>query len=276
MGQSFYALRAKSIEVYDLISSLILYDKQTNEITNITTQDTINPLQTFPSWSPDGKYLYFCRAVQDETNEGRDINDIKNIHYNLVRKPFQQETKTFGETEMVFNASEHNKSVSFPRISPDGKYLVFTLQNYGTFPIWHEEADLYIINLQTYEVKELNVNSNKTESYHAWSSNGKWLVFSSKRIDGRSARPFFAHIGSDGVAGKPFVLPQKDPAHYEKMLESFNIPELISDKINFSPRNFASASNQAAINAKSDGENNNLKIIKTENKNISEDKGIHE
>jgi Tol biopolymer transport system component len=274
--QSFYAHPTKSIEVYDLISSLILYDKQTNEITNITTRDTINPLQTFPAWSPDGRYLYFCRAVQNKTNAGRDVNDIKNIHYNLVRKSFRNNTKTFGETEMVFNASEQNKSVSFPRISPDGKFLVVTLQNYGTFPVWHEEADLYIINLQTNEITELNVNSNKTESYHAWSSNAKWLVFSSKRMDGRSARPFFTHIGSNGNAGKPFVLPQKDPVHYRKMLESFNIPELISDKIDFSPRNFANAAGKVAIQAKPGRGNNNLRIIKTENKNISEDKGIHE
>ncbi|MBN1987741.1 MAG: PD40 domain-containing protein [Prolixibacteraceae bacterium] len=274
--QSFYAHREKSIEVYDLISSLILYDRQNNEITNITTQDTINPLQTFPSWSADGKYLYFCRAVQDQTNSGRDINDIRNIQYDLVRKPFQEETKLFGETEMVFNASAQNKSVSFPRISPNGRFLIFTLQDYGTFPIWHEEADLFIIDLQSGKVTELEVNSNKTESYHAWSSNGRWLVFSSKRMDGRSARPFFAHIDENGKAGKPFVLPQKKPTHYQTMLESFNIPELIGGKIKFSSRNFATAVNQEAIQGKMTGETSTIKIIKTENKNISEDKGIHE
>lgn len=274
--QSFYAHQAKSIEVYDLISSLILYDRHTNEITNITTQDTLNPLQTFPTWSPNGKYLYFCRAVQDKIKANRDLNDIRNIHYNLARKKFHEKTKTFGETEIVFDASAKNKSVSFPKISPNGKYLVFTLQDYGTFSIWHEEADLYIINLQTNKVSELKVNSIKTESYHAWSSNGKWLVFSSKRMDGRSARPFFAHIDSTGKAGKPFVLPQKKSSHYLQMLESFNIPELISDKINFSTRNFAKASKQDAIKAKSDGKSYNLKIIKTEDKSISEDKGIHE
>ncbi len=274
--QSFYAQREKSIEVYDLISTLILYDKQTNEIADISTRDTINPMLTFPAWSPDGKYLYFCRGIQDRENTGKALNDIKNIHYNLVRKSFQENTQTFGEIETVFNAYEQNKSASFPRISPDGKFLVFTLQDYGTFPIWHEEADLYIIDLETNEISELNVNSNKTESYHCWSSNGKWLVFSSKRMDGRSARPFFAHIDSAGKAGKPFVLPQKDPSHYQNMLESFNIPELVSGKIRFSPRNFATAADQTAVQAKSDGAEKTWKLISNENNEKYKEKGIHE
>ncbi|QGY45613.1 cytochrome C biosynthesis protein [Maribellus comscasis] len=274
--QSFYAHMTKNIEVYDLISSLILYDTQTNEIINITTSDTINPLQTFPTWSPDGEYLYFCRAEQNNSNSGHDFNDIKNIHYNLVKKRFQKDSKTFGNTEMVFNSSEINKSASFPRISPDGNFLVFTLQDYGTFPIWHKEADLFILDLNTNKVRKLDINSNETESYHTWSSNSKWIVFSSKRMDGRSARPFFTHHSSEGKTGKPFVLPQKDPTFYKKLLESFNIPELVSDKIDFTPRNFAKAANNAGIHAKSDSETYDLKILNTENKNISEDKGIHE
>jgi dipeptidyl aminopeptidase/acylaminoacyl peptidase len=155
------------------------------------------------------------------------------------------------ETEIVFNESEIKKSASFPRISPDGKYLVFTLADYGTFPIWHKEADLYSINLTSGLTGKMNINSNETESYHSWSSNGKWLVFSSKRQDGRSARPYFAHIDSLGNQGKEFVLPQKDPSLYSRMLESFNIPELVNGRIKVKPRDFARATRQAALKAKS-------------------------
>jgi hypothetical protein len=249
--QSFYSIPEKKIEVYDLVSSLILYDRKNNEIVNVTDKDTAKYLQTFPSWSPDGKYLYFCRAPQYKSGSNPGIDDIRNTHYDLARKSFDPETRVFGATEVVFNAAEINKSASFPRISPDGKYLVFTLADYGTFPIWHREADLYMLTLNGGACKKMELNSNETESYHSWSSNGRWLVFSSRRMDGRSGRPYFAHIDSLGNQGKEFVLPQKDPALYSRMLEAFNIPELVNGRINVNPGDFVKASGQVALKARS-------------------------
>ena len=249
--QSFYSVPEKNIEVFDLVSSLILYDTEKNEIINITDRDTTKYLQTFPSWSPDGKYLYFCRALPHKSASDPDFDDITSTRYDLVRKSFDPQTRSFGESELVFNASVIGKSVSFPRISPDGKFLVFTIHDYGTFPIWHKEADLWIINMKSGKVSGMDLNSDRTESYHTWSSNGRWLVFSSKRIDGRSARPYFAHIDSLGNQGKPFVLPQKDPSLYDSMLESFNIPEFVNGRIKIGPRDLAAASKQKPLKATS-------------------------
>jgi len=81
------------------------------------------------------------------------------------------------------------------------------------------------------------------------------LVFSSKRKDGRSARPYFAYFDSYEHIGIPFVLPQKDPTIYSKMLKTYNIPELISGKIEVGPRDFASASNKELIQAKPGNKN---------------------
>ena len=248
--QSFYSLPEKKIEVYDLVSSLILYDRKSNEIISVTDSDTAKYLQTFPSWSADGKYLYFCRAPQYKSTDTPGIEELKNTHYDLARKSFDPESRTFGETEIVFNAAEINKSASFPRISPDGKYLVFTLADYGTFPVWHREADLYMLNLQNGSTTKMEVNSNETESYHSWSSNGRWLVFSSRRMDTRSGRSYFAHIDSLGNQGKEFVLPQKDPGLYSRMIESFNIPELVDGKVLLNTRDFAKAAEQEALKAK--------------------------
>jgi hypothetical protein len=175
------------------------------------------------------------------------LEQIQNTHYDLARKSFDPETRTFGETEIVFNAAGINKSVSFPRMSSDGKHLVFTLHDYGTFPIWHRESDLYILDPATGSAEKMTVNSSETESYHTFSGNGKWLVFSSKRLDGRTARPFFTHVGSSGKTGKEFVLPQKDPSRYDKMLESFNIPEFINARVRFGPRDLLAASKQVPL-----------------------------
>ncbi len=277
--QNFYAHQERSIEVFDLVSSLILYDTQTNEIINITERDSINPLQTFPSWSPDGKYLYFCSAGCRKTGSNLALDDIKDIHYNLVRKSFDSTSRTFGKDELVFDASEMKKSVSFPRISPDGKFIVFTMADYGTFPIWHEEADLYLLNLQSGKFKKMELNSNKTESYHTWSSNGKWLVFSSKRIDGRSARPYFAYINSWDSIGKPFVLPQQNPNFYNKMLESYNIPEFVTSKVKFNPTDFESAANKKPLISSPGNPNDTTpRWIKLENEKerAKIEKGVHE
>ncbi|MBK7713040.1 MAG: PD40 domain-containing protein [Bacteroidales bacterium] len=234
--QSFHMRPEKNIEVYDLYSSLVIYDLQNNEIFACPEKDTVKYMETFPCWSPDGNYLYYCRASQ--VKEGFDYLQVK---YDLVRKRFDQASGIFGNTEIVFNAMSVNKSVSLPVISPDGKYLVFTLHDYGTFSIWHKEADLYLLDLQSGETNKMSLNSDATESYHSWSSNGKWLVFSSKRGDGLTARPYFSYFISPDSSGKPFVLPQEDPTLYRRLKKTFNRPELITGRINIGPRDFARA-----------------------------------
>jgi len=243
--QGFHMRPESNIEVYDLFSSLVIYDVERNEMFACPEKDTAKYMETFPYWSPDGEYLYYCRTRQ--VKEGFDIREVK---YDLIRKSFNPVSGIFGKAEVVFDAFAINKSVSLPSISPDGNYLVFTLHNYGTFSIWHEEADLYLLNLQNGKTERMSLNSERTESYHSWSSNGKWLVFSSKRGDGLTARPYFAYFGSVDHVGKPFVLPQKDPAIYDRMEKTFNRPEFVSGRINIGPRDFARASRKEALRTK--------------------------
>ncbi len=242
--QSFHAVSSKNIEVLDLASSLYLYDTEMNQMVPVKGRDTLTYMETFPEWSPDGNFLYFCRA--DEFVKGSDFTTIK---YNLVRKSFDSRTGSFGDDETVFNAAAAGKSVSFPRISPDGRFLVYVLHKYGTFSIWHKEADLYLLDLHSGKISRLRCNSNESESYHSWSSNSRWLVFSSKRGDGLTARPWFAYIDESGHARKPFVLPQKDPGLYGRMLKTFNKPEFVTGKIGFTPRDFARAAKKEPLKA---------------------------
>ena len=228
--QQFHSAASKKIEVSDLNSKLVLYDRELNELFDVDAQNKGQFMDTYPEWSPDGRYLYFCRAEQ--IGAGYDYQDIR---YDLCRVVFHPETRKFGEAEPIFNASASEKSVSFPRVSPDGNSLVFTLHDYGCFPIWHKEADLYSINLSNFKVEKLPVNSDFTESYHSWSSNGRWLLFSSKRGDGLSARPYMAYVSPTGEVGKPFILPQKDPRFYEQFVKTFNIPEFSTSEVSFTP-----------------------------------------
>ena len=228
--QRFHAADNKKVEVSDLESSLVLYDLEKNEIMNIELANKEKFMDTYPEWSPDGKYLYFCRAAQIGENY-----DYKQIKYNLYRTAFNIDKRSFGDAELVFDAAKIDKSIAFPRISPDGKFLVITMFDYGCFPIWHKEADLYSINLETFRTDRLDLNSDYSDSYHSWSSNGKWLIFSSKRGDGLTARPYISYFEENGVSDKPFILPQEDPEFYNGFLKSFNIPEFSTHKIEMNP-----------------------------------------
>ena len=185
-------------------------------------------METFPTWSPDGTMLYFCRskAINEKT-------PLDSIHYDLFKIAFDAGKECFGTPECIYEASQKGKSVSFPRISPDGKYLMFTCSDYGNFSIWHPESELYLLNMETNEIRNMEeVNSNDVESFHTWSSTGEWFVFSSKRQDGLWAHPYIAKFDRQkGTAGKPFVLPQKDPDFYFYFTQTFNLPELLTTPV---------------------------------------------
>ncbi|HUX58720.1 MAG TPA: hypothetical protein VMV77_17245 [Bacteroidales bacterium] len=243
--QRFHAADNKKVEVSDLESSLVLYDVVKNEIMDIELADRDKFMDTYPEWSPDGKYLYFCRA--DQIGENYDYQQIK---YNLYRASFDSVSRSFGNAELVFDAAQIDKSIAFPRISPNGRFLILTVFDYGCFPIWHKEADLYSIDLENFKVARLDLNSVYAESYHSWSSNGKWLVFSSKRGDGLSARPYLSYINENGSSEKPFILPQKDPDFYNSYLKTFNRPEFSTVKIELTPGEIRKLAKTEAIQAK--------------------------
>ena len=225
--QGFHLNDANRIEVYDEMSDVVVYDVEKHEI--VTTSKLFSRLayETFPTFSPDGKTLYFCSAHALPMPQSYD-----SLRYNLCSIAFNPETRSFGsDVDTLYHASE-GRSASFPRVSPDGKHLLYTLSGYGNFSIWHKDADLYMADLSTKESRPMDtLNSDDVESYHSWSSNSRWVIFSSRRIDGLYTRPYIAYIDQEGKAHKPFLLPQKDPDFYSRFMKSYNIPEFITGKI---------------------------------------------
>ena len=252
-SQVFHTRDLNKIEVFDAGSDLIAFDVDKCEVTNIQNAD--DEMEVFPCWAPDGKMLYYCSAhfaYQDTIpKELETIHRAKEIKYNIYRMTFNPETREFGPRELVFNADSLDKSATLPRVSPDGRYLLFTLGAYGCFHIWHRDADLWMLDLQTRQARPFEeINSDNTESYHSWSSNGKWVIFSSRRDDGGFTRPFIAHVGSDGKAQKPFEMPQADPNYHRMFLKSYNIPEFMSGPVTVSPQSFADLLKQDGIPVK--------------------------
>ena len=302
---------ARRTEVYDSLGDIFVYDIQRNRVIGDTRIATEEKEETFPCFSPDGRTLYFCQnLVPPKDSATEDPVDYSHkIKYSLVSIEFDPETGTFGRMDTLVDAAESGRTVSFPRVSLDGRFLVFCLSHHGTFPIRHPESDLYVIDLQAEgsgpyhrtadDVAGLEAveamqaasavassagrpapiadqpaadatsgasktamrpktaaktastkadapvaksagifypdrvyrplsaaNSKHTESYHEFSpvGNGRWLMFSSKRDDGLYARPYFCRLDNNGVASKPFMLPQKDPDFYLTLLKSYNVP----------------------------------------------------
>ena len=228
--QAFHSIRERRIEVIDLSSDIVVYHPQSKQI---LTPDLLrtDAFETFPSFSPDGRTLYFSSSQSQNIPEGYD-----KIRYDLCAIAFDPQTGTFGDhVDTLIHAAAMGKSISFARPSPDGKHIMFTLSDYGNFSIWHKEADLWLYDLKDGSLREMKeVNSDDVESYHSWSSEGTWFVFSSRRLDGLYTRPFFASIDKEGNITKPFLLPQCKPLEFYNMnLYSYNVPEFITEKVDW-------------------------------------------
>jgi hypothetical protein len=217
-------------EVTDQASDIVVYNTKTNTVTTSPKISTKNR-ENFPSWSPDGKWLYYVSA-------GEAFDDFDSRFYSmysLCKISYDKVSNTWGEVDTVFNANLEGKSITFPRVSPDGKYLLFCLIDYGYFSINHRESDLYLMDLATGEYDRLDINSEMNDSYHSWSKNGRWIVFSSKRFNDLYTAPYFSYFDSKGKFHKPFILPQKDPHFYDAYLLNFNIPEFVDGKVDLDP-----------------------------------------
>lgn len=243
-GQTFYMANTDKIEVIDYGSDLLFYDVENNRISNVLK--TPVEMETFPTWAPDGKSIYYCSAYvpqlatipdsvahNPESTAASDtiVNRYNEVRYNLMKLDFDPVTRTFGSPQLVLDCRSMGKSATVPRVSPDGRWLLFTLSDFGQFHIWHRSSDLYFIDLQAADpaasFRPLSqANSDNVESFHNWSSNGRWIVFSSRRDDGNFTRPYIAYIDREGRDHKAFLLPQQDPEHNLLRMKSYNVPEL--------------------------------------------------
>ena len=230
---AMHSAGGRRMEVFDTKSDLCVADFDGNRM--LTFPETARPdvFETFPVFSADGRYVYYCAAAARPLPA-----ELDRMMYSLVRIPFDAATGTLGgPADTVWSAASRGKSVCHPKASPDGRWLLFTVADYGTFPINHRECDLCLMDLSTGEIADLSaVNADKSDTYHSWSSDAKWFVFASKRGDGLFGKPWFSHVSPDGTVTKPFLLPQKNPHFYDNMLRSFNVPDLGNAPVGFDAR----------------------------------------
>lgn len=156
------------------------------------------------------------------------------VRYNLCRVALDPDR---GEISFPIDTLVHADSLShtFPVSLPMGVSDVHGNRLWAV-PIWHPDAEIRMMDLENRTAMDMSaLNSPDTDSYHSWSSNSDWVVFSSRRDNGLYTLPYICYIGKDGKPSKPFLLPQEDPDKYDYQLYSYNIPELTKGAVEVSP-----------------------------------------
>ncbi|MBO7120364.1 MAG: PD40 domain-containing protein [Bacteroidaceae bacterium] len=240
--QSFHTRDISKVEVMESASDIIIYDVKQNRVQTILN-DSLE-LELFPSWSPDGKWLYYCSAHYEYQKGYEDTTELLDqyrvLQYNLYRLSFDLETRTFGEPELVYDAVSRNRSAVQPRVSKDGRYLVFAEGPNGLFHIWHTSAEAQMLDLKTGELVDTKVmNSPLPESYPSFSSNDRWIMFESRRDDGNYTRTYFAYFDKQGKVHKAFEVPAEAPEFFRLFLRSWSRPEFMKEPVRITPRQFS-------------------------------------
>ncbi len=228
----FHSTGAEVRDVVDMDTRLAYYLVASEEVKTVPHAVDKKQLGTFPTWSPDGMYLYYCSAPILWTDFKKIPPDrYAEVKFDLMRIRYDVATDVWGEPEMVLSASQTGMSNLLPRISPDGRYLLFCMCSYGSFPPFSPTSDLYMMDLASGEYRSLDINSPFSESWHSWSSNSRWIVFSSKRQTSPLTRCYISFVDETGKAHKAFLVPQSDPEYYDSLLKTVSLPELVTGPV---------------------------------------------
>jgi tetratricopeptide (TPR) repeat protein len=204
---------------------LAWYDRDARKLQPLPGADDPRYVHTNAVWSPDGKYLVFARAeAKDPNPAGGKLAAYANdpaevpIQYDLYRIPFNDGKG--GQPEAIAGASQNGMSNSFPKISPDGRWIVFVQARNGE--LMRPDSQLYIVPAGGGQARRMNCNTPLMNSWHSFSPNGRWLVFSSK-----SRSPYtqmvLTHIDAEG-RDTPAVLIENSTASNRAV----NIPEFVN------------------------------------------------
>jgi tetratricopeptide (TPR) repeat protein len=213
--QVFYATRGV----------LVVYDRATGERHSLPGADDPRYVQTNATWSPDGRYIVFARAEgRDPYPAGAKMAEYANdpnetqIQYDLYRVPFNGGKG--GRAEAIAGASANGMSNSFPRVSPDGRWLVFVQARNGL--LMRPDSQLYIVPFPGGEARRMLCNTPTMNSWHSFSPDGRWMVFASKARSPYT-RMYLTHIDVEGHDSPPILVENTAARN-----RAVNLPEFVN------------------------------------------------
>jgi tetratricopeptide (TPR) repeat protein len=204
---------------------LAWYDRETKQLKPLPGADDPRFVQASAVWSPDGKYLVFARAeAKDPSPPGGKMAQYANdpaevqIQYDLYRIPFNDGRG--GTPEPIEGASQNGMSNSFPKVSPDGKWIVFVEARNGQ--LMRPDGKLYIVPATGGKARLMDCNTLLMNSWHSFSPNGRWMVFSSKSRSPYT-QMFLTHIDENGIDTPAIRIENSTAAN-----RAVNIPEFVN------------------------------------------------
>ncbi|MGP8093758.1 MAG: tetratricopeptide repeat protein [Candidatus Sulfotelmatobacter sp.] len=210
---------------YPMRGILAWYDRSAKKLRPLPGADDPEFVQTSAFWSPDGKYLIFSRAeARDPYPPGAETPDHANdprepqIQYDLYKIPFNDGKG--GKPEPVAGASGNGMSNDFPKVSPDGRWIVFVQNHNGL--LMRPDSKLYIVPFEGGKARLMKCNTPIMNSWHTFSPNGRWLAFSSKSR-GPYTRLMLTHIDADGNDSPAIIVDNTTAAN-----RAVNIPEFVN------------------------------------------------
>jgi len=229
IGSSYFVTNFKDytfLQVfYPTRGILTVYNRATGKREPLPGADDPKYVQTDGVWSPDGKYVVFVRAEAVEPHpEGvplptaaNDPNEIQ-IQYNLYRVPFNDGKG--GVAEPIAGASNNGMSNSFPKVSPDGKWIVFVKARNAQ--LMRPDSELWMVPAAGGVARRMRCNTWRMNSWHSFSPNGHWLVFSSKNRSPYT-QMYLTHIDADGNDSPPILIENSTASN-----RAVNLPEFVN------------------------------------------------
>ncbi|MBE0657596.1 MAG: tetratricopeptide repeat protein [Bryobacteraceae bacterium] len=204
---------------------LAFYDRDTKRIEPLPGADDPHYVHTNAVWSPDGSYLFFARAQARDpyplggrmAESANDPNELP-VRYDLYRIPFNNGRG--GRAEPILGASNNGRSNSFPKISPDGRWIVFVQSRNGQ--LMRPDSELFIVPASGGKARRMNCNTPLMNSWHSFSPNGRWMVFSSKSLSPYT-QMFLTHIDENGNDSPAILIENSTAAN-----RAVNIPEFVN------------------------------------------------
>jgi tetratricopeptide (TPR) repeat protein/Tol biopolymer transport system component len=204
---------------------LAWYDRATGRRQPLPGADDPRYVQTDGVWSPDGKYIVFARAEAKDPHppgqkpalHANDPNEVQ-IQYSLYRVPFNDGKG--GQAEPIAGASDNGMSNNFPKVSPDGRWIVFVKCRNGQ--LMRPDSQLYIVPATGGVARRMIANTKLMNSWHSFSPNGRWLVFSSKSRSPYT-QMFLTHIDEQGNDSPAIYIDNSTAAN-----RAVNLPEFVN------------------------------------------------
>jgi len=229
LADSYYVVNFKDYRFlqvfYPTRGVLAWYNRATGRRQTLPGADDPRYVQTNAVWSPDGKYVVFARAeAKDPYPKGQKLAEHANspeetqIQYDLYRIPFNEGKG--GEPVPIAGASQNGMSNSFPKVSPDGRWIVFV--KCRNAQLMRPDSQLYIVPVEGGIARRMRCNTPLMNSWHSFSPNGRWLVFSSKSRTPYT-QMFLTHLDSEGNDSPPILIDNSTAAN-----RAVNIPEFVN------------------------------------------------